>query len=86
MRRVPLIVLFALIVLTPFILPRVTRSVISPPAPPLPGAAFPLPSVKPPGAISPMPVTDRVAAVRKRYHEAKSDRDQAEQPRRVRPR
>lgn len=79
MKRVLLIVLFALIVLTPFILPRVIRSVIGPPAPPPPGAAIPLPVVKPPGAISPMSLADRVAAVRKRYLEAKSYRDQGEQ-------
>ncbi len=79
MKRVLLIVLFAMIVLSPFILPRAFRSVISPPAPPLPGAALPLPAVKPPGAISPMSVADRVAAVRKRYLEAKSYRDQGEQ-------
>ncbi len=79
MRRVLLVVSFAVMVLAPFIMPRLFRSLVRPPTPPLPGISIPLAASPAPGAISPMPAADRVAAVRKRYLEAKSYRDQGEQ-------
>lgn len=79
MKRVLLVASFAMIVLAPFVVSRALKPLISPPAPPLPGLSIPLATPPAPGAISPMPAIDRVAAVRKRYLQAKSYRDQGEQ-------
>lgn len=79
MRRVLLVVSFAVMVLAPFVASRMYKAVFHTPTPPLPGISIPLATSPTPGAITPMSAADRVATVRKRYLEAKSYRDQGEQ-------
>lgn len=78
MRRVLLVVFFALMIAIPLLLPRLIKGLVRPPVPPLPGVSIPLPATNAPGAITPMPAADRIAAVRKRYLDATSYRDRGE--------
>lgn len=79
MRRVLLVVSFALMIAILLLMPRLIKGLVRPPVPPLPGVSIPLPATKAPGAITPMPAADRIAAVRKRYLDATSYRDRGEQ-------
>lgn len=78
MRRVLVVVSFALMIAIPLLLPRLIKGLVRPPVPPLPGVSIPLPATNTPGAITPMPAADRIAAVRKRYLDATSYRDRGE--------